>query len=160
MSFWLHYDGLKEMMMRALDDIDKQILDLLELNARETVSSLAGIIGMSRSALQDRIARLERDGEILGYTIKRKTPSDAFSVRAYLMVKTNGALCHQIAPYLKKMPEVKFFDSISGDIDGLICLEAKNNEAIGVLRDMIADYHQVKEIQTLSVMQTRIPWRD
>jgi Lrp/AsnC family transcriptional regulator, leucine-responsive regulatory protein len=146
-------------MKRSLDEIDKQILDLLEVNGRETASALAGKIGMSRSALQDRIMRLERDGEILGYTIKRKTPSDAFGVRAYLMIKTNGALCHQIAPYLMKIPEVKFFDSISGEIDGLICIETKNNESLGALRDIIASYHQVKEIQTLSVMQIRIPWR-
>jgi len=146
-------------MTRTLDETDKKILDFLEINGRETTSALAGKIGMSRSALQDRISRLEREGDIQSYTITRKTASDTFGVRAYLMIKTNGALCHQIAPYLQKIPQVKFFDSISGEIDGLICIEAKNNSELGDLRDVIAGYHQVKEIQTLSVMQTRIARR-
>lgn len=142
-----------------MDDVDKKLLDFLEVNARETVSALAGKVGLSRTTVQERLTRLERDGEIEAYTIRRRTPVDAAGVRAYLMIKTNGALCHEIAPHLEKWPEVKFFESIAGEIDALVCVEVKHTEALGSLRDKIAEFHQVCDIQTLSVMKTRIPWR-
>ncbi len=142
-----------------MDQIDLQLLDLLEVNARETVSALAAQVGLSRSTVQERLARLERDGEIQAYTIQRKTPAGGPKIRAYLLITTNGALCHQIAPYLKKWPEVKFFDSISGEIDAIVCVETQDADALGQLRDRLATFHQVKDIKTLSVLKTRIEWR-
>ncbi|MDV7338171.1 Lrp/AsnC family transcriptional regulator [Terasakiella sp. A23] len=142
-----------------MDDIDKKLLDFLEINGRETISTLAGKVGLSRTSVKERIDRLERDGEIQAYTIKRKTSSAGPRTRAYLMIKTNGALCHEIAPILEKMPEVRFFESISGDIDALVCVETETPDELGLLRDKIAGFHQVTDIQTLSVMKTRIDWR-
>jgi len=142
-----------------MDDIDHKLLDLLEVNGRETVSSLAGHVKLSRSSVQERIAKLEKNGEIEAYTIKRKTVRNGPMVRAYLLVKTNGALCHEIAPHLEKWPEVKFFDSISGAIDAVICVETQDIESLGALRDKLAAFHQVSEIETLSVLKTRIAWR-
>jgi len=142
-----------------MDDINKKLLELLELNARETVSSLAAKVGLSRSSVQERLTRLEDQGEILSYTIKRKSPKDGKKTRAYFLITTNGALCHQIAPHLEKMPEVISFDSISGDIDAVVCVETDSTEELGILRDRIAGFHQVRDIQTLSVLATRIEWR-
>lgn len=142
-----------------MDQIDEKILDILEVNGRETVSALAAKIGLSRTSTQERLTRLEKNGEIEGYTIKRKTKKNADGLRAYLLIKTNGALCHEIAPYLEKWPEVRFFESISGDIDALICIETPNAQEMGDLRDKLAAFHQVKDIETLSVLKTRIDWR-
>jgi DNA-binding Lrp family transcriptional regulator len=142
-----------------MDETDLKILDLLEVNGRETVSALASKVGLSRSSVKERIDRLEKEGEIEGYTIKRKTRRTDAMVRAYLMIKTNGALCHQIAPHLEKMPEVKFFESLSGEIDALVCVETVDTESLGELRDKVAAFHQVSDIQTLSVLKTRIAWR-
>lgn len=142
-----------------MDPIDLKLLDLLEINGRETVSALAAKVGLSRSSVQERIAKLENQGEIQAYTITRKRKKDGPFVRAYLLVKTNGALCHEIAPHLEKMPEVRFFESISGEIDALVCIETKTTDELAALRDKVAAFHQVCDIQTLSVMKTRIEWR-
>ena len=142
-----------------MDEIDKKLLDFLEINSRETISTLAGKVGLSRTSVKERIDRLEFNGEIQAYTIKRKSSKDVARTRAYLMIKTNGALCHEIAPILEKMPQVRFFESISGDIDALVCIETETPDDLGQLRDIIASFHQVKDIQTLSVMKTRINWR-
>ena len=58
-------------MARKLDQTDQQILTLLAENARQSVKELARRIGLSRSAAQERLARLERDGVLAGYTIRR-----------------------------------------------------------------------------------------
>lgn len=142
-----------------MDSINQKLLDLLEVNARETVSSLAAKVGLSRTSTQERLSRLENSGAIQGYTIRRGSKKMGDMVRAYFLVNTTGALCHEIAPVLQHWPEVKSFESISGEIDALICVECNTADELGDLRDRLAAFHQIKSIQTLSVLKTRIDWR-
>ena len=55
--------------MRPLDDRDRQILALLRQDARLPLKTLAARIGLARSTLRERLARLEADGVIRGYRI-------------------------------------------------------------------------------------------
>ena len=49
---------------------DRALIDLLRANSRESVSELARQLGLSRSTVKDRIARLEKSGVITGYTVR------------------------------------------------------------------------------------------
>ena len=49
-----------------MDERDHALINLLERNAREPVSSLARKLGLSRSTVQDRLTRLESSGVIKG----------------------------------------------------------------------------------------------
>lgn len=53
-----------------LTDKDRQLLGLLQANAREPTASLARKLGVSRSAVQERITRLEKAGVITGYSVR------------------------------------------------------------------------------------------
>ncbi len=53
---------------RTLDDIDLQILDLLQTNAREAQVDIAKAVGLASSAVQERIRKLEARGTLRGYT--------------------------------------------------------------------------------------------
>ena len=51
-------------------ETDSKLLSLLKANAREPTASLARKLGLARSTVQERIARLERSGTIAGYTVR------------------------------------------------------------------------------------------
>ncbi|UTF54209.1 Lrp/AsnC family transcriptional regulator [Natronosalvus rutilus] len=51
-----------------LDETDRQLLDLLQENARYKATSLAEEIGVSDNTIHNRMARLEEEGIITGYT--------------------------------------------------------------------------------------------
>ena len=51
-----------------LDDIDERLLSLLRQDARQPIAQLAKELGVSRGHLYSRIARLEEDGIVAGYT--------------------------------------------------------------------------------------------
>lgn len=53
---------------RSLDDIDKQLLDLLVADARSTVRALANQVGLSEPAVHERLRRLERESVIVRYS--------------------------------------------------------------------------------------------
>ena len=48
----------------------RPLLALLRLNAREPVASLARKLSLSRTAVQDRLRKLEGSGAIAGYAVK------------------------------------------------------------------------------------------
>lgn len=52
--------------MRDLDPIDQRILAELRTNARISHAQLGEIVRLSRTAVRQRIERLERDGRIRG----------------------------------------------------------------------------------------------
>ena len=56
-------------MMAQLDDIDRQILDLLQRDARMTNAALAAEVGLTAPSVFERVKKLEQRGVICGYTI-------------------------------------------------------------------------------------------
>ena len=139
-------------MARKLDQTDQQILSLLAENARQSVKELARRIGLSRSAAQERLARLERDGVLAGYTIRRSEPAP-HTVAAYFIVRTRQAVCDDLAPHLHKIPEVVVFDSLAGETDALLEVVAESMTRLQAVRSEIAALEDVEEIETAVILK-------
>ena len=54
----------------ALDERDRELLALLAEDARMPLTGLARRLGVARSTVQQRLARLEADGVIAGYSVR------------------------------------------------------------------------------------------
>lgn len=139
-------------MKRRLDEIDRQILARLRANAREPLSALAANVGRSRSTVQERLRRLERDGIIAGYTLRLGAGRPPAGLQAYLFVKMTGAICDRIAPQIERMPAVLRCDSLAGDLDMLLQVEAEDMAALDDLRDRIARINGVRAVTTAPVL--------
>ena len=50
----------------AKDQIDRDLIALLQANARESTANLARKLGVARTTVVERLARLERDGVVVG----------------------------------------------------------------------------------------------
>lgn len=117
-------------------DTDSQLVALLRANAREPTASLARKLGLARSTVQERIARLERDGVIKGYTI-RVADESASTLRAVVMISTDPKQADRVAVELKKMPEVRSLAALSGSYDLIAMIETETPARIDVLLDRI-----------------------
>ncbi|HJW71906.1 MAG TPA: Lrp/AsnC family transcriptional regulator [Geothrix sp.] len=141
-----------------LDDLDHRLIAELVADARLTQVALAARIGLSRSAVQERLKRLERDGVILGYTLRLgRDPRPG--VRAYLLVRGSGPSHDRAVRMVKAFPEVRVADSVSGDIDLVLQLEGERLEDINRIRDEVAKLPGVSSTQTLLVMAERFDRR-
>lgn len=90
-----------------LDFKDELLLMTLQRNARASVVELAQRIGLSRSATQERLARLERKGVIAGYTVRLGTRKASERIRAWLLITHNKqGSCAKSVPILKTIPEI------------------------------------------------------
>src|ERR1700722_8127550 len=71
---------------RFVDTTDHKLLSLLRENARMPVAAMAKALGVSRGTVQNRLARLEADGTVLGHTVRLKHTADDQRIRAFMTV--------------------------------------------------------------------------
>ncbi|MBV8976826.1 MAG: Lrp/AsnC family transcriptional regulator [Alphaproteobacteria bacterium] len=118
-------------------DTDSKLLDLLRANAREPTASLARKLGLARSTVQERIARLEREGLIKGYTVRLGDGAEASRMRAVVMIETDPKQADRVSVELKKMPEVRSLAAVSGSYDLVAMVETDTPNRIDALLDRI-----------------------
>jgi DNA-binding Lrp family transcriptional regulator len=118
-------------------DADAKLIELLRANAREPTASLARKLGLARSTVQERIARLERDGIIRGYTVRLADGAEANRLRAVVMISTDPKQADRVSVELKKMPEVRSLAALSGSYDLVAMVETDTAARIDALLDRI-----------------------
>jgi DNA-binding Lrp family transcriptional regulator len=144
-----------------IDSKDELLLLALQRNARASVVELAQRIGLSRSATQDRLARLERGGVIAGYTVCLGSRKTAERIRAWLMVSHGKqGSCARSVPILKTIPEVRSAFSIAGEVDLLVEVDAASVADLDRLRSRIERVPGVSAVATHVVLTTHFEGRD
>jgi DNA-binding Lrp family transcriptional regulator len=118
-------------------DSDSRLVALLKANAREPVASLARKLNLARSTVQERIARLEREGVIKGYTVLLSEESEARRLRAVVMIAADPRQADRIGAELKRMPEVRALSAVSGAYDMMAIVEAETPARMDAVLDRI-----------------------
>jgi DNA-binding Lrp family transcriptional regulator len=140
------------------DAIDHQILAVLQANGREAHASIAARVGLSRSAVQERIARMEREGVIAGYSVRVRAARPA-GVQAYILVTVEGPNHGRIVSRLAGIPEIKSCESLSGEVDLILRVEADTLSDVNRVRDLVGATAGVRLTRTMLVMAPRFDRR-
>jgi Lrp/AsnC family transcriptional regulator, leucine-responsive regulatory protein len=121
----------------ALDDVDRQILDLLRRNARQSAAEVAKHVSLTGSAVRRRISALEQSGVIAGYTVAIDHDKLDASVEAYVELTLDGAAdVHEFLHDAIKRPEVREAMTIAGDLDALLRVRVRTTPE---LRKLVMD---------------------
>jgi DNA-binding Lrp family transcriptional regulator len=100
-----------------MDAIDEELLLALRDNARASTARLARRVGRSRTSVQSRLERLEREGVIVGYSVRVAPEHELGAVRAHVMIKVGPKEARGVTAALKSIPQVRVLHSVSGDVD-------------------------------------------
>lgn len=96
---------------------DEQLLSVLRENARASTAQVARRLQLSRTTVQSRIDRLEREGVILGYTVRLGDEAERGRIRAHILVTVLPKQMPAVVGALHAMPEVRSLHSVSGEYD-------------------------------------------
>lgn len=146
------------MAERELDRIDQRIVAELTANARLPVLTLSRRVGLSRTAVQNRLERLERDGVIKGYTLKLgETAERSPQVGALVMVSLKDRLGNiQIIELLEEVDEVMHCLNVSGDMDLTVILSETSQARLQEICKMLWEHPNVRETHTQFVLGSPI----
>ncbi|MCC4908890.1 Lrp/AsnC family transcriptional regulator [Microbacterium sp. cx-59] len=143
--------------MRETDLIDQRILAEMRTNARISHARLGEIVRLSRTAVRQRIGRLERDGLIRGYTLVESFSDPATRVRATLLVyRYDRMRGSDVVLALSSIPEVVRCDVVTGEYDLIVQVEAKDSERIRDVWQHVANLTGVRDITTVITLSTVI----
>ena len=141
--------------MTDIDLTDRKLLTLLAANARASTSALARELGISRSTVQDRIARLERRQVIAGYTIRFDESFRQRQLRAHVMIEVNPKQGQRIVDALEDMDAVKTLQTVSGVYDLVTTVETATTEEMDQVLDAIGALPGVERTTTSIVLSTK-----
>lgn len=135
-----------------LDAIDRKLLALLQADARASFTALARDAGLSRTAIQERMARLERDGVILGYTVRLAERPKAPTTRAMLSLRIRTRPCATVLDRFSAWPEIVASYSLAGPVDAMLIVEVDGPLALSQLVDRLSAVPGVGEIETAPIL--------
>ena len=96
---------------------DALLLSALRENARASTAEIARRLGLSRTTVQSRIDRLEREDVIRGYTVRVHEEVERGYIRAHILVTVLPKQMPAVVQALHAMPEVRSLHSVSGAHD-------------------------------------------
>ncbi|MCX4027381.1 Lrp/AsnC family transcriptional regulator [Endozoicomonas sp. SM1973] len=135
-----------------MDKFDQLIIEALSKDARQPVAAIAEQVNLSRSAVSERIKKLEQNGTIKGYQVLLRE-SEKGHVAALIEIQYFGAKCEEaVIPVITRFPEVKQCFAVSGDTDLIIYVRAENMQKIMQLYEALNEIEGVTKIKTHVVM--------
>jgi Lrp/AsnC family leucine-responsive transcriptional regulator len=135
------------------DAIDEKLISLLCRNARMTLTALAQGVSLSRTAVQARMARLERDGVIVGYRAVMGERSDGDSLSAILSVTFSQRPCSPVVEKFRDWPEIAHYYSVTGPLDAYVVVRVKSAQDLSRLVDRMSAIPGVGSVRSAVVLK-------
>lgn len=144
------------MQLMLLDTLDRRLIALLQANARTSTADLARRLGVARTTVLARLARLERDGVIVGYTVRLAADEADRSVQAYVGIVTDPKQARAVTQRLAALPELRQLCSVSGEVDFIALLRAESTARLDALLDEIGEIEGVRRTTSSVVLALRL----
>ena len=144
------------MSISTLSPKDRELLSILSENAREQTAAIARRLGLSRTTVQAKIERLERDGVIAGYGVKLSDAYESGMVKAHVLITIAPKTLARITTELHAISAVRTLHSVSGSFDLIAVVEAASIAELDHLIDRIGGIDGVERTLSSIILSTRI----
>jgi len=142
-------------MPQLLDKIDRDIVRLLEEDARMSFAELGAQVGLSKTPCWQRVRELERRGLIRGYRTELDAESLGLRVHAFVHVTINAARHTEFEAAAANHPAVLQCFTTAGQADYLMhVLVAEISQLDQLLRMEIRRMPGVQKLETTVCMKT------
>ncbi len=137
-----------------IDEIDKNILNIIQQDARISNAEIARKINLAPSATLERIRKLEESKVIRGYAAELDAARLGFGLTAFVAIRTKDC-SDEADKVLSEIPEVLEVHDTAGDDDYLLKVRAKDAEDLArILREKLKSVPNVISTRTTVVLKT------
>lgn len=136
-----------------MDKFDQTIIDLLTENSRQSVAAIGSIIGLSRTAVNERIRKLEEKGVIRRYTIELGNDSHEISICAYFELTFRPFETAAVMQQLQAIPEIRQAHALSGSTDVLLFVQTRSMDKLNQVRQQLSNLENLEKIVTSTALE-------
>jgi Lrp/AsnC family leucine-responsive transcriptional regulator len=133
-----------------LDKKDRQILEALQLDARQSLAALGKRIGLSQPAMSERVRKLEEAGVIEGYGARVNLRAIGVGLTAIIRIETTHAGIRKYIALFEQMPEVLEADRVTGEDCFIVRCAISEPQDLERVVDALAQYGAVTTSLVLS----------
>jgi Lrp/AsnC family leucine-responsive transcriptional regulator len=142
----------------VLDTRDLQILSALQEDARATYADVATKVGMSASAVHERVRKLEQAGVIRGYRAVLDPESLGLFVTALIAATPlDPRQPDDLPDRVRDFPEVEDCYSVAGEANYVLKVRTRTT---GDLEDLIRRLREKAGVQTRTTIALSTPFED
>jgi len=138
----------------AMDDLDRRLLGLLRDDGRASIAALAKQLHVARGTVQNRLARLEADGTIVGYSVRLRPQHEEQRVRGLMTVAVSGNRLEAVLKALRREPAVTALHTTNGRWDLVAELVADNLQAFDAVLTRIRQLDGIASTETSLLLST------
>jgi len=138
-----------------MDDIDNRLVAALRHNARASLSTLAGRVGVTRATIRTRLEKLEARGDIIGYSVVTKADMAGQPVRALMMLGIEGRGTERIVARLQGLTEVEAVHTTNGKWDLVVEVGTETLIELDRVLALIRRFDGVQNSETSILLASR-----
>jgi len=137
-----------------MDDTDRELISLLRADARTPIVTLAKKLRVARATVQNRMAKLEADGTIVGYTLRLKPEADGHRIRALTSIEVSGNHGEEVRRVLRGNPNVVALHTTNGRWDLIAELRTDTLESFDRVLNVIRNVPGITNTETSILLST------
>ena len=136
-----------------MDDLDRQILDILRRDARTPYTEIAEQVGTSEGTVRNRVERLLEDGIIERFTVSTRTGNIKAMIEVSVKVNVHTT---EISETVAEWDQVDFVWQVSGEEDVVLWVDAADTGAVNQLITRAREMDEVENTKTRLILDERL----
>ncbi len=137
-----------------MDDTDRALIALLRRDARASIATLAGKLGVSRGTVTNRLRKLEDEHVIVGYGVRLRPDAEPNQIRAWMGVLVDGNQTRAVVAALLGEPGVLALHDTNGRWDLLAELQAESNAELSAVLERVRLIKGITNTETSILLTT------
>jgi len=136
-----------------MDELDRQILDILRRDARTPYTEIADEVGTSEGTVRNRVERMMDDDVIERFTISTRTGNvqAMLEISVAVDVDTKG-----VSERMAEWDEVDFVWMVSGEQDIVLVVDAADTRGVNDLITKARDQDEVVSTKTRLILDEEL----
>ena len=137
-----------------LDDVDRQILNLLQDNARRSFKEIAEEVKVSEATVFVRVKKLMKNSVIKSYKAIVDPKQVGKGTLAFVMLKANPNVYTKVLPTLVNMDEIYEIFDVTGAYYAILKIRTSSTEELAALIDKIGMIEGITGTETAVVLRS------
>ncbi len=143
-------------MVSGVEDLDRRIVEQLAADGRISYTDLGKSLGMSPSAVHQRVRRLEQRGIIKGYSARIDHAATGRTLTAFMALQpVDPGAPDDIPDRLRGIPEIEECHSVAGDMNYVLKVRVSTPAE---LEELIATVRAAATVTTRTTVVLSTPW--
>ncbi len=145
--------------MEKIDEIDRQILQVVQRDAALSQRDIAARVGLSQNALWRRMKRLDQAGFMQGARMRINAAQLGLDLTVFVMVRTRNHTqewAQSFRDHIAKIPEVSEMHRMGGDWDYMLKVVTRGMSGYDAVQQKITNGFELDALSGLFSIETML----